>query len=67
MEAEQEGRLLIESQNTHQQVKTKILERMGEWSEMFKKDHDLGVMEQQYMKLKSQSINTEAGTVRLSR
>ena len=34
---------------------------MGEWTEMFKKDHDLGVMEQQYMKLKSQSINTRAG------
>lgn len=33
---------------------------------MFKKDHDLGVMEQQYMKLKSQSTDTEAGTVTLS-
>lgn len=42
-------------QNTHQQVKTKILERMGEWSEMFKKNPDLGIMEQAYMKLKSQS------------
>ncbi|KAL2044828.1 hypothetical protein N7G274_002603 [Stereocaulon virgatum] len=48
---------LANDRNTHQQVKTKILERMGEWSEMFKKDHDLGVMEQQYMKLKSQNPN----------
>jgi len=36
-------------------VKAKILERMGEWSEMFKKNPDLGIMEQAYMKLKSQS------------
>ena len=28
---------------------------MGEWTEMFKKDPDLGIMEQQYTKLKSQS------------
>lgn len=28
---------------------------MGEWTEMFKKDPDLGLMEQQYTKLKSQS------------
>jgi hypothetical protein len=47
--------MLIQAQNTHQQVKTKILERMGEWTEMFKKNPDLGIMEQAYMKLKSQS------------
>ena len=28
---------------------------MAEWSEMFSKDPDLGIMEQQYMRLKSQS------------
>ena len=44
--------------NTHQQVKTKILERMAEWTEMFSKDRDLGIMEQAYMKLKSQSSFT---------
>lgn len=42
-------------QNTHQQVKAKILERMGEWAEMFSRDPDLGIMEQAYTKLKSQS------------
>ena len=46
------------SKNTHQQVKTKILERMAEWTEMFSKDRDLGIMEQAYMKLKSQSTST---------
>jgi hypothetical protein len=41
--------------NTHQQVKAKILERLGEWTEMFSKDPDLGIMSQAYNKLKSQS------------
>ena len=44
-------------QNTHQQVKGKILERMAEWTEMFSKDPDLGIMEQAYMKLKTQSTD----------
>ncbi|KAH0562744.1 hypothetical protein GP486_002593 [Trichoglossum hirsutum] len=43
--------------NTHQLVKTKILEHMAEWTEMFSRDPDLGIMEQQYMKLKSQNPN----------
>jgi len=42
-------------QNTHQQVKTKILERMEEWTKEFSKDPDLGIMEQAYMRLKTQS------------
>ncbi len=42
-------------QNTHRQVKAKILERMAEWTEMFSSNADLGIMEQQYMRLKSQS------------
>ncbi len=50
-----QGYILMQAQNTHQQVKAKILERMGEWTEMFKKNPDLGIMEQAYMKLKSQS------------
>ena len=46
-------------QNSHQQVKAKILERMAEWSEEFSKDPDLGIMDQAYMKLKTQSILDE--------
>ena len=48
---------LASDRNTHQQVKAKILERMAEWTEMFSKDPDLGVMEQAYMRLKSQNPN----------
>lgn len=48
--------MLTLPKNTHQQVKAKILERLGEWTEMFSNDPDLGIMEQAYMKLKSQSI-----------
>ncbi|KAL8779450.1 MAG: hypothetical protein Q9213_006934 [Squamulea squamosa] len=48
---------LASDRNTHQQVKAKILERLGEWTEMFAKDPDLGIMEQAYMKLKSQNPN----------
>ncbi|KAL8971149.1 MAG: hypothetical protein Q9183_001193 [Haloplaca sp. 2 TL-2023] len=44
-------------ENTHQQVKAKILERLGEWTEMFAREPDLGIMEQAYMKLKSQNPN----------
>lgn len=43
-------------QNTHQQVKAKILERLAEWTEMFSREPDLGIMEQAYMRLKSQSM-----------
>lgn len=42
------------TQNTHQQVKSKILERMEDWTEMFSSNPDFGIMEQAYMKLKSQ-------------
>ncbi|KAI9805914.1 MAG: ESCRT-0 subunit protein hse1 [Sarcosagium campestre] len=48
---------LANDRNTHQQVKAKILERMADWTEMFASDRDLGIMEQQYMKLKSQNPN----------
>ncbi|KAL8872427.1 MAG: hypothetical protein Q9174_001936 [Haloplaca sp. 1 TL-2023] len=48
---------LANDRNTHQQVKAKILERLGEWTEMFARDPDLGIMEQAYMKLKSQNPN----------
>ncbi|MDI1489769.1 MAG: signal transducing kinase of the PAK [Ramalina farinacea] len=46
-------------QNTHQQVKGKILERMGEWTEMFARDPDLGIMDQAYNRLKSQNPNLQ--------
>ncbi|TVY90589.1 Class E vacuolar protein-sorting machinery protein, partial [Lachnellula willkommii] len=47
---------LANDRNTHQQVKAKILERMQEWAEMFK-DPDLGIMRDQYQRLKSQNPN----------
>jgi signal transducing adaptor molecule len=47
---------LANDRNTHQQVKAKILERMAEWAEMFK-DPDLGIMRDQYQRLKSQNPN----------
>ncbi|KAE8453467.1 ESCRT-0 subunit protein hse1 [Mollisiaceae sp. DMI_Dod_QoI] len=47
---------LANDRNTHQQVKAKILERMQEWAEMFK-DPDLGIMKDQYYKLKTQNPN----------
>ncbi|RKF62750.1 Class E vacuolar protein-sorting machinery protein hse1 [Erysiphe neolycopersici] len=45
---------LATDRNTNQQVKTKIVERMQEWVEMFK-DPDLGIMRDQYEMLKSQN------------
>lgn len=43
---------LANDRNTHNQVKAKILERMKEWSDMFSKDADLGVMYDAYFRLK---------------
>ncbi|ORY62662.1 uncharacterized protein BCR38DRAFT_439411 [Pseudomassariella vexata] len=43
---------LANDRNTHQQVKSKILERMKEWSDMFSKDADLGIMYDAYFRLK---------------
>ncbi|CBX96315.1 ESCRT-0 subunit protein hse1 [Plenodomus lingam] len=51
---------LANDRNTHQQVKAKILERMAEWSDMFARDPDLGIMAGAYMKLKSQNPNLRA-------
>ncbi|TAQ89330.1 hypothetical protein B7494_g2344 [Chlorociboria aeruginascens] len=47
---------LANDRNTHQQVKAKILERMQEWADMFT-DPDLGIMKDQYHRLKSQNPN----------
>ncbi|SPQ26807.1 e0b0b86e-c03b-4ede-8791-de9ce272dade [Thermothielavioides terrestris] len=43
---------LANDRNTHHQVKAKILERMKEWSDMFKSDPDLGIMYDAYYRLK---------------
>jgi signal transducing adaptor molecule len=46
---------LASDRTTHPQVKTKIAERMDEWTKMFSGNHDLGVMDQAFGRLKSQS------------
>ncbi|KAF2670580.1 hypothetical protein BT63DRAFT_400871 [Microthyrium microscopicum] len=46
---------LANERNTHQKVKTKILERMTDWAEMFSSNPELGIMEQAYMRLKAQN------------
>ncbi|KAF3219700.1 ESCRT-0 subunit protein hse1, variant 2 [Orbilia oligospora] len=51
---------LASDRNTHQTVKSKILERMEDWAEMFSKDPNLFVMEQAYTKLKSQNPSIPA-------
>ncbi|KAK4126851.1 hypothetical protein N657DRAFT_630796 [Parathielavia appendiculata] len=43
---------LANDRNTHNQVKVKILERMKDWSDMFKSDPDLGIMYDAYYRLK---------------
>jgi signal transducing adaptor molecule len=43
---------LANDRNTHTQVKAKILERMKEWSDMFKSDPALGIMYDAYYRLK---------------
>jgi signal transducing adaptor molecule len=48
---------LAAERNTHPRVKAKILERMADWAEMFSSNPELGIMEQNYMKLKTQSMS----------
>ncbi|KAH9833348.1 Class E vacuolar protein-sorting machinery protein hse1 [Teratosphaeria destructans] len=45
---------LAADRNTHAQVKQKVLERMGTWTEEFARNPDLGIMEQSYHKLRMQ-------------
>lgn len=47
---------LAGDRTTHQAVKTSVLEKMQEWVTMFQKDPGLGIMEQAFNKLKSQSM-----------
>ncbi|KAL4970729.1 ESCRT-0 subunit protein HSE1 [Aspergillus stella-maris] len=50
---------LAGDRNTHQQVKSKILERMEDWTEMFASNPDFGIMEQAFMKLRTQNPNLQ--------
>ena len=43
---------LANDRNSHQQVKAKILEKMQDWTDMFSKDPELGVMYDAYYRLK---------------
>lgn len=43
---------LANDRNTHQQVKSKILEKMQEWTDMFSSDADLGIMSDAFNRLK---------------
>lgn len=45
---------LAGDRNTHAQVKQKVLERMGTWTEEFGTNAELGIMEQAYQKLRTQ-------------
>ncbi|KAJ2906515.1 putative Class E vacuolar protein-sorting machinery protein [Zalerion maritima] len=50
---------LANDRNTHSQVKSKILERMKEWTEMFKDDGDLGIMREAFARLKQTNPNIQ--------
>ncbi|KAL2266047.1 hypothetical protein VTJ83DRAFT_5399 [Remersonia thermophila] len=50
---------LANDRNTHSQVKSKIAERMKEWSDMFKSDPDLGIMYDAYFRLKQANPTLE--------
>jgi signal transducing adaptor molecule len=45
---------LASERTTHAQVKQKVLERMGAWTEEFARKPELGIMEQAYHKLRQQ-------------
>lgn len=51
---------LANDRNTHHQVKAKILERMKDWSDMFSKDADLGIMDSAYHTLKRSNPTLQA-------
>ncbi|TEA11428.1 Autophagy-related protein 13 [Colletotrichum sidae] len=51
---------LANDRNTHTQVKAKILERMKDWSDMFSKDADLGIMYDAYFRLKQSNPTLQA-------
>ncbi|EME49693.1 hypothetical protein DOTSEDRAFT_68460 [Dothistroma septosporum NZE10] len=45
---------LAADRNTHAQVKQKVMERMGSWSDEFRSSPELGIMDQAYNKLRQQ-------------
>ncbi|KAL0934173.1 class e vacuolar protein-sorting machinery protein hse1 [Colletotrichum truncatum] len=51
---------LANDRNTHNQVKAKIIERMKDWSDMFSKDADLGIMYDAYFRLKQSNPTLQA-------
>lgn len=51
---------LANDRNTHQQVKTKILERMQDWTDMFNKDPELGIMQDAFYRLKQTNPTLQA-------
>ncbi|OAA70523.1 SH3 domain protein [Cordyceps fumosorosea ARSEF 2679] len=51
---------LANDRNTHQQVKGKILEKMKDWSDMFSKDAELGIMYDAYYRLKQTNPTLQA-------
>ncbi|KAF2227466.1 hypothetical protein BDZ85DRAFT_188337, partial [Elsinoe ampelina] len=51
---------LAGDRNVHQQVKTKVLERMQEWTDQFKGDPDLGIMEGAFERLKRSNPTLQA-------
>ncbi|TQV97702.1 hypothetical protein V2A60_006565 [Cordyceps javanica] len=51
---------LANDRNTHQQVKSKILEKMKDWSDMFSKDAELGIMYDAYYRLKQTNPTLQA-------
>ena len=50
---------LANDRNTHSQVKSKIMERMREWAEMFKDDGSLGIMTEALTRLKQSHPNLQ--------
>lgn len=51
---------LANDRNTHTQVKAKILEKTKEWSDMFNKDPELGIMYDAYFRLKQSNPTLQA-------
>lgn len=51
---------LANDRNSHQHVKSKILERMKDWSDMFNQDPDLGLMYDAYYRLKQSNPTLHA-------
>jgi len=51
---------LANDRNTHTQVKAKILEKMKDWTDMFKEDQELGIMYDAYYRLRQTNPTLQA-------